>query len=95
MNNQNKEEQRQLWISRVCEIEDSGLSQEEWCKSKKIPYSTLRYWVSKLKKKIKTEAQQTNWLKIDTYPGKDIATLRIPEDKGSMHGITSTLEALQ
>lgn len=83
MSNQKREEQRQLWISRICEIEDSGISQEDWCKSKKIPYSTLRYWVSKLKKEATAEKQETNWLKVDVSPGKDIATLRVPEESGN------------
>ena len=43
MNQREKEEQRQLWIARMCEMEESGLTQEEWCRSKEIPYSTMRY----------------------------------------------------
>jgi hypothetical protein len=87
MNNQKREEQRQLWLSRVCEIEDSGMSQEDWCKSKKIPYSTLRYWVSKLKKEAAAENQETNWLKVDVSPGKNISTLRVPEETVNGNGI--------
>ena len=80
MINQKKEEQRQLWLSRICEIEESGMSQENWCRANKVPYSTLRYWVSKLKKEAAADNQQTNWLKVDAHPGKDIATVRTLEN---------------
>ncbi|NCB42932.1 MAG: hypothetical protein EOM59_09965 [Clostridia bacterium] len=87
MINQKREEQRQLWISRICEIEDSGMSQEDWCKSNKIAYSTLRYWISKLKKEATIDQQETNWLKVDVSPGKNIATLRTCEESGSSNGM--------
>ena len=49
VNQREKEEMRQLWIARVCDLGESGLTQEKWCKSHNIAYSTLRYWLSKLK----------------------------------------------
>lgn len=74
-----KEEHRQRWIARLCELEESGLTQEDWCKNRNIPYSTLRYWISKLKKEAETENRETNWLKVDMPTGSEIATVRIPE----------------
>jgi hypothetical protein len=79
MNQRKKEEQRQLWIARICDLEESGLTQEEWCKNHSIPYSTLRYWLSKLKKETETEGCETNWLKVDLSAGNEIATVHIPE----------------
>jgi hypothetical protein len=79
MNQREKEEQRQLWIARICDLEESGLTQEEWCKDHNIAYSTLRYWLSKLKKEAATEGRETNWLKVDMSAGNEIATVQIPE----------------
>jgi len=79
MNQREKEEQRQLWIARVCDLEESGLTQEEWCKNHNIPYSTLRYWIRKLRREAETESRETNWLKVDMSAGNEIATVHIPE----------------
>lgn len=87
MNQREKEEQRQLWIARLCDLEESGMTQEDWCKNHSIPYSTLRYWISKLKKEAETERQGTNWLKVDMSAGDEIATVRIPETSSTISGI--------
>ena len=79
MNQREKEEQRQLWIARVCDLEESGLTQEEWCKNHSIPYSTLRYWIRNLRREAETESRETNWLKVDMSAGNEIATVHIPE----------------
>ena len=71
-----------MWIARICDLEESGLTQEEWCKNHKIPYSTLRYWLSKLKKEAETEGRETNWLKVDMSAGNEIATVHIPKTSG-------------
>lgn len=86
MNQREKEEQRQLWIARICELEESGLTQEEWCKNHNIPYSTLRYWLSKLKKEAETGDQKTNWLKVDLSAGNEIAAVHIPETSKNTTG---------
>jgi hypothetical protein len=65
MNQIEKEEQRQLWIARMCEMEESGLTQEEWCRSKGIAYSTLRYWVRKFRREAEEANGTVNWLKVD------------------------------
>jgi len=77
MNQNEKTDRRQLWISRMCDLEDSGMTQEEWCRSHNIAYSTFRYWISKLKKE--SESSKTNWLKVDMTAGKEVASLRIPD----------------
>ena len=82
-----KEEHRQRWIARLCELEESGLTQEDWCKNHSIPYSTLRYWISKLKKETETEGRETNWLKVDMSVGNEIATVHIPEASNTIGGI--------
>lgn len=87
MNQREKEEQRQLWIARLCDLEESGMTQEDWCRSHKIPYSTLRYWISKLKKESEIESRETNWLKVDMSASNEIATVRIPEAANTIGGI--------
>lgn len=87
MNQRGKEEQRQLWIARLCNLEESGLTQEDWCKQHNIPYSTLRYWISKLKKEAETESRETNWLKVDMSASNEIATIRVPEVPNTVGGI--------
>lgn len=87
MNQRGKEEQRQLWIARVCNLEESGLTQEEWCKNHNVPYSTLRYWISKLKKEAVNEGRETNWLKVDMTADNEIATVHIPEAPSTNGGI--------
>jgi len=86
MNQRKKEEQRQLWIARLCDLEESAMTQEEWCKSKSISYSTFRYWFSKLKKEAETEDRETNWLKVDMSAGNEIATVQFPESEKSNTG---------
>ena len=78
--NQGREEKRQLWISRLSDLGDSGMTQEEWCKSRSIPYSGLRYWVTKLRKETTAENHRTNWLKVDVSPGNEIVTIRPQEE---------------
>lgn len=83
MNQREKEEKRQLWIARLCNLEESGLTQDDWCKDHSIPYSTLRYWINKLKKEAETEKRDTNWLKVDMTSSNEIASVRIPDPSGS------------
>lgn len=80
MTNHKKEELRQLWISRLADLGDSGMTQDEWCKSRSIPYSRLRYWITKLRKESASENQTASWLKVDVEPGTEIATIRPPEN---------------
>lgn len=87
MNQREKGELRQLWIARMCEFSESGMTQEEWCKSHNIAYSTFRYWLSKLKKDEESETQQANWLKVDLSAGNEIATIKIPQIPKSTGGM--------
>jgi RNA polymerase sigma factor for flagellar operon FliA len=41
MNQREKEEQRQLWIARVCDLEESGMTQEEWTNTDRTGESSL------------------------------------------------------
>ena len=79
MNNHEREAMRQLWISRLADLGDSGMTQDEWCKAHSIPYSSLRYWITKLRKESFAENQSAHWLKVDVAPGTEIATIRPPE----------------
>lgn len=80
MKQSEREKQRQLWIARLCDLEESGMMQEEWCKSKGIPYSTFRYWFRKLKKEAETGNRETNWLKVNVSAGNKIATVQLPKE---------------
>lgn len=88
MNPNKKEQQRQLWISRICDLEEGGMTQNEWCRSHDIPYSTLRYWINKLKKEAEVDADimGTNWLKVDMSADTEVATLQIPEKEKNKNG---------
>lgn len=87
MSENNKSDQRQLWIAKICDLHESGMTQEEWCRSHEIPYSTLRYWIRKLKKEaIVDEDGGTRWLKIDMAAGSVTKPLRLPETGNSMNG---------
>lgn len=77
MNQREKEERRQLWIARLCDLEETDMNQEEWCKAHSIPYSTFRYWMSKLRKEAESENQTTNWLKVDMPHDNKIATVQV------------------
>lgn len=72
------EEYRQLWISRICDLNDSEMTQEEWSKQHGIGYSTLRYWISKLKKEAASENTEANWLKVD-MTSNEVGAIRIPD----------------
>jgi len=63
---------RQLWLSRISDLADSGLTQTKWCSQKNIHLSTLRYWLSKLRE---PEEEPQSWLCVDLPEGKNIATL--------------------
>jgi hypothetical protein len=78
MNQIEKGEQRQLWISRLSDMGDSELTQEEWCRRHNIPYSTFRYWARKLKQEADSKNQPANWLKVDLTDNA-VASLRMPD----------------
>ena len=80
------EEYRQLWISRICDLNDSEMTQEEWSKQHGIAYSTLRYWISKLKKEAVSENSEANWLKVDMM-GNEVAAIRIPDTETNNNSI--------
>jgi hypothetical protein len=72
MNKLQRANQRQLWLSRISDLADSGLTQTMWCSQKNLPLSTLRYWLSKLRE---PEEESQKWLCVDLPEGKNIATL--------------------
>jgi|GEM_PF-1335143 len=57
-----KDEYRQLWIVRIGEMTESGLTQQKWCSQQDIPISTLRYWINRLRKESKSE----KWVALST-----------------------------
>lgn len=80
MKQMNREYARQLWISRLNDLGDSGLTQKEWCATKDIPESTLRYWISKLKQSAAKEETATDWLMVDmAEKNHGIAKIHLPE----------------
>lgn len=78
MNQIKKEEQRRLWVCRLDDLEESGMTQEQWCKQNNIAYSTLRYWIGKLKKEAENENKTINWLKAEMTPGSAVAVVNPP-----------------
>lgn len=86
MKKMGKEEQRQLWFSRISDLAESGLTQLEWCRQKEISVSTLRYWIRKLREP-EIDADGPHWLKVDVNPGNHIAHIDPPETRGLAEGI--------
>lgn len=84
MNKLQRANQRQLWLSRISDLADSGLTQTKWCSQKNIHLSTLRYWLSKLRE---PEEEPQNWLCVDIPEGKNIATLQSPAASLPISGI--------
>ena len=84
MNKLSRRDQRQLWLTRISDLADSGLTQTKWCSEKNIPISTLRYWIRRLRE---PEEESQNWLCVDIPEGKNIATLQGPADTLPICGI--------
>ena len=85
MNRTGQEEQRQLWLSRISDLADSGFTQLEWCKRKEIPVSTLRYWIRKLKDPVIDDGPQ--WLRVDVSTDNNIAQIKATEIAKPVEGI--------
>lgn len=49
MGRKGNKEQKQVWLSRINDLVESGLTQQEWCNRNQIAISTLRYWIRKLR----------------------------------------------
>lgn len=49
MSRKSNEEQKQIWLSRLNELTESGLTQQEWCNRNQVAISTLRYWIRKIR----------------------------------------------
>lgn len=71
-------ERRQVWLSRISDLEDSGLHQIEWCNRRGIPESTLRYWKKKLAQEAAASDSHVNWMKVEVTDSP-VAQLRAPE----------------
>lgn len=64
MTNEEKIQNRQVWEMRLQKFKESGMNQQEWCKSNELSYSTFRYW----KRKFESEDLQKSgpdWIKIE------------------------------
>lgn len=81
MNKIQKEEQRQLWLSRISDLSESGLTQIQWCDEKNISVSTLRYWIRKLREPEEDGSQ--SWLQVDIPQGSNIVSLPLHEPSPS------------
>lgn len=53
MNDHNNK--RSLWIERIKNYKESGLTAAKWCEDNDIGIYTLRYWIHKLNKEKKME----------------------------------------
>lgn len=88
MSKQSKLEQQQLWFSRISDLAESGLTQIQWANQKNISFSTLRYWIRKLR--VPEEDESQNWLQVDIPQGSNIASLPLPESSPSAGEIKIT-----
>lgn len=71
-------ERRQVWLSRINDLEESGMHQIEWCSRRGIPESTLRYWKKKLAQEAAASDRHINWMKVEVTDSP-VAQLRAPE----------------
>ena len=88
MNKQSRLEQQHLWLSRISDMAESGLTQTQWASQKNISVSTLRYWIRKLR--VPEENETQSWLQVDIPQGSNIARLPLPESSPSSGEIKIT-----
>ena len=88
MSKQSKLEQQQLWLSRISDMAESGLTQIQWASQKNISVSTLRYWIRKLR--VPEEDESQNWLQVDIPQGSNIASFPLPGPSTSLGEIKIT-----
>ena len=79
MINSSQMENHQLWLARITDLAESGLSQREWCVRNNQSVSTLRYWIRRLRDK-EPEGQQPQWLKVNVPSKRGAFELDIPMD---------------
>ena len=77
MSKTHKLEQKQLWLSQINDLAESGLTQIQWANQKNISVSTLKYWIRKLRKPEDDDSQ--NWLQVEIPQGSNIASLPSPK----------------
>lgn len=82
MTNRSQMENRQLWLARITDLAESGLSQREWCAKNNHSVSTLRYWIRKLRDPELGE-QQPQWLKVNVPSKRGAFELDLPMEPGS------------
>ena len=59
-----REGYQRLWAARLADLEESGVTQKQWCEQNNIAYSTLKYWTLKANKakKQRRENGDAKWL---------------------------------
>ena len=88
MSKMHKLEQKQLWLSRISDLAESGLTQIQWANQKDISVSTLRYWIRKLREPEENESQ--NWLQVEIPQGSNIANLPLSRSSENLAEIKIT-----
>lgn len=88
MSKMRKLQQKQLWLSRINDLAESGLTQLQWANQKDISVSTLRYWIRKLREPEESESQ--NWLQVEIPQGGNIANLPLSGSSESVSEIKIT-----
>ena len=83
MKGKTREENRQLYLSRINDLIESGLSQREWCGKKGIPTSMLRYWIRILRDPETSEVSPA-WLKVNMTTNSSIAELQAPAEPSNV-----------
>ena len=69
-------ELRQLWLARIGDLSESGLTQQAWCDEKGIKISCLKYWLHKLRDQ-EPQMNSPCWLKIGASANSRVAELQI------------------
>lgn len=57
--NDNVTSKSDLWLSRIKDFQESGLSRQDWCRQNGIPQSTFSYWFRKQRSQI-SDTEEVN-----------------------------------
>lgn len=64
MKKHERDNNRQIWLLRISEYQQSGLTQDEWCSQNNISVSSLRYWLRRQRDEQNINATP-EWLKVN------------------------------
>lgn len=75
----NRGDYQRLWASRLADLEESNLTQKQWCDQNGVAYSTLKYWVLKAnsERRRRAETGDGKWLAINASGTSETNTGKI------------------